>query len=383
MLDSHVLDIAEERDAKPVVAGPVARGLLLSGNGSLEGEPSAFRGARTFALLLQHSVQVLRLNFKAEPMGRQPTTAAECCRHLVQLAVASDVKAEHAWGWSFSDVKAPSFEELQRSVNAGEAPPPICLGRWLSGLLRFLALVLRPVWGLPLVARIKGRQYAAQWLAELHRGQGDALGLALDEEAVRRLLAHLRPALRFARQGLAAHATTAAGAGPLPRATASASPTAPSSVAARSRLYAQRAAGSDVLMQVQSILREVLDVAERAEQVLGLVCVLHAQRSAYRVLQSAVMTGPALECLTMRPLGGLIATEEALAPVVQLCTALVAESGLATPAAGVVYDAKGCPEAPSASGAVKVEGGAGASDLCRDLEEQCPAIFAHVDLRYM
>merc|ERR1712216_136405 len=144
--------------------------------------------------------------------------------------------------------------------------------------------------------------------------------------------------------------------------------------------------------QVRKLLKQVFDVADRVQQALGFLSVLIAQRSAYRVLQSRVLTRAALNSLLAVPLGQLCSSVEALAPLWQLCTALVIESGLPTPATELVFDPSqvfrpnqaqdpitGCRAADSALWGTRKDVGA-AHDVCRELEKQCPTIFAFVDL---
>merc|ERR1711871_669131 len=85
----------------------------------LDGEPSAFRGSRSFAILLSDAVQVFTLSFKPQSIQHAPRTAAECCLHLGQLSLppVSSVDAsglpESPWPWTFDDARVPSFEEQQ------------------------------------------------------------------------------------------------------------------------------------------------------------------------------------------------------------------------------------------------------------------------------
>mmetsp|Transcript_42660 Transcript_42660/g.134537 ORF Transcript_42660/g.134537 Transcript_42660/m.134537 type:complete len:1243 (+) Transcript_42660:2064-5792(+) len=390
-LDSPVFDLAEEGAALAAVG--VGAGACA---GQADGD---FRTTRSFAVLLRGSVQVYRLSFKTQSLSRPPTTAAECCAHFAQMALpigaapsqapAPIVEGGRLWSWSFDDAGVPSFEEQRRQLESGRPLPPAAhLGRWFCGLLRFLAVVLRPVWDAPLVAPVQRR-----CASDATRGDGRCL--ALSEDAVRQLLARLRPALRFARQqGLAsAHlgSGTSRGVG---------GSGVPSGAAARALRYtSERHSKDEGLAQIQQLLSRVLDVAERAQQVFGLLSVLHAQRSAFRILQSAVVAGPSLDALLTRPLGTLVGSAEALGPVVQLCAAVVVESGLTTPAAEVVFSTRSGVRTSGSSGTGRrplrgagastsassggAEGFVASGEVCRELEEMCPGIFAQVDLSYV
>lgn len=356
-----------------------AQGRRLAG---VQGDSDAIRSSRSFALLLRGSVQVFRVNFKAQPLSRPPATAAECCAQLAQLALppaftpgqltAPGATGGTAWSWSFDDAGVPAFEEQRRQLEAAQALPPLNLGRWFWGLLRFLATVLQPVWRLPLVSSSKGRQFT-----DLFRLQGDdSLCLTVAEESLKLLLSRLRPALRFARrQGLASPPGGAAAT------------SAPKGVAARARLYAaDTTAAHEGLAQVQSLLSKVLDVADRAQQVLGLLGVLYTRQNMSRVLQSREVAGSFLEALVQKPLGALVADAEAVEPLVQLCTALIVDSGLAAPEANVAFNhqaAASISEHQRGAGVIGVDRCSISGEVCRELEQQCPGIFARVDLDHV
>eukprot|EP00927_Polykrikos_kofoidii_P014486 TRINITY_DN16352_c0_g1_i1.p1 TRINITY_DN16352_c0_g1~~TRINITY_DN16352_c0_g1_i1.p1 ORF type:complete len:1765 (-),score=234.64 TRINITY_DN16352_c0_g1_i1:65-5299(-) len=377
-----------------------------------EGEPSAFRATRTFAFFLEDSIQVVRLSLQAQAIGRAPATADECCLHFLQLALPPAAPAaaplatagagdpNHAactgvgigsgWAWSFDDAGIPSFEQQDAfRRHHGGRPPPLELGRWSRGFLRFLAVVLRPVWNVMLVtAQLRGQE------------DTEVLVLTLSEHELTRLLAQLRPALRFARRALAASAESAAasptqdpaavvvsaGFGALPAAPP------PARVAARSEMFTRnRVRAREGLAQVRRVVQETVDVVDRVQQIFGLLGVLQAHRCAYRVLQSPTLDATSLECLKTQPLSALVDASESLAPVVQLCTAMAVESGLTTPAAELVFDARSYPRPLPSSSAGNVAhpfGGfehsaSGARGVCHELEEQCPSIFARVDLAFV
>ncbi|CAE7734081.1 unnamed protein product, partial [Symbiodinium sp. CCMP2456] len=130
--------------------------------------------------------------------------------------------------------------------------------------LRFLAVSLRAVWDQPLVLAVLKQQEASS----------EQLSLGIPEDAVQRLLARLRPALEFAQQGLKAGASES---------------TVPASSASRFRLYTQRGIGDEAAAQARRTLQSVLKVTARATEILGLLALLHRQRSSYRVLRSSVL----------------------------------------------------------------------------------------------
>eukprot|EP00931_Biecheleriopsis_adriatica_P051801 TRINITY_DN30080_c0_g2_i1.p1 TRINITY_DN30080_c0_g2~~TRINITY_DN30080_c0_g2_i1.p1 ORF type:complete len:1562 (+),score=376.64 TRINITY_DN30080_c0_g2_i1:25-4710(+) len=368
MMDSQVIDLVEE--SVQAISNPG------------QGEPAEFRGQRNFAVLQPHCVQAFRLIFKGHNSTRAPATAAECCMHLAQLSrpqgmtvvpSGSVAATGRVWAWSFDDVGVPTFEEQRQHLaqigGRDGGVPPARRGRWLQGLLRFLALVLRPVWDLPLVAP-----------ATLRNVQLDGLGLGISEEIVLRLLSRLRPALRFARRGLQQAPDAAAGS-----CAASSQATVPVSSAARFRLYTQqRAADSEGVAQARRALQAVLEVAERAQEVLGLLAIMHGQKNAYRVLQSSVLGEGTSATLLATRFSRIVESDNAFTPIVKLCTALVVESGLATPAAELVFDtgSKGGLRS-STLGTGKDLSGFASAEVCRDLEEQCPVLFQRLDLSFV
>jgi len=228
------------------------------------------------------------------------------------------------------------------------------------------------VWGVPLVTTIHGKQFLLDRSKrfELPLGyQTTGYCLRHSEGAVQRTLARLRPAVHFAQQALAK----------MPHTRHSDSGSS-ASAAHRSRLFArERKAESEGLALVQHRLREVVEAADRAQQVLAFLRVLHAQKSDYRILQSSVLRGPMLKDLLHTPFCALVSTPQTLAPVAMLCTAFIIESGLTTPAAELVVDSTTFQH--RAIDGVTLSGGSGqARDVCRELERQCPGIFALVDL---
>eukprot|EP00930_Biecheleria_cincta_P097159 TRINITY_DN88882_c0_g1_i1.p1 TRINITY_DN88882_c0_g1~~TRINITY_DN88882_c0_g1_i1.p1 ORF type:complete len:1571 (-),score=289.58 TRINITY_DN88882_c0_g1_i1:80-4792(-) len=413
MLDSQVLDIAEERDEikssmQSGLAGNAlapALAALTASSVDLEGEPSAFRPARSFALLLPDCVHVFKLNFKFSSLSRPPATAFECCLHLAQLTRPQGIASSAGFTcqpgmsctWSFDDVVLPTFEDQQKHLaQGGCGVPPAQPGRWLQGLLRFLAFVLRPVWDLPLIVSLQGADLSVRQKLKEATGFGDdGLGLALSEDKVKSLLARLRPALRFAWQGLLHEGAVTPGETLVAA--------VPTTAAARLHTYSRRRSlQSEAVSQARCTLQVVLQVGERAQAVLGLLAVLHSQKSAYRVLHSTILHGNIDKLLTTR-LGTLLETDEALDPVVKLCTALVVESGLTTPDAELIFDA-GADAAPGSegkefgsSGSLRTRRGLRGSKLgmgrdlrgfasaevCRELEEQCSLIFQKVDLAFV
>lgn len=436
-LESPVFDVAEESAAfcgpgAPSAACPggVASSLTGSNDGAKsasqlalhnneEAHAIAFRKSRSFVVMLRGAVQVYQLTFKEQPLNRPPMTAAECCAHFAQMALPPAATPANLsvhtttggslWSWNFDDIGVPSFAEQRRSTEIEGSMAPLRYGRWFSGFLRFLAILLRPVWQQPLVLPTKAGSAFDPKAASSGANASPALGLALGEDVARQLLARLRPAIRFARQqGIAG----ASNVGPRP------SQNPPSfgvhsdrtgiksgccsNVVARTRRYTtERTAEADGLAQVQHLLGRVIDVAERAQQALGLICVLHSQRSAYRILQSPALEPQSLQTLMSKPLSKLVESAEAMGPVVQLCSAAVIESGLTTPSAETVFETRTASRCRQADGSTLAGMGAfglksnaasfeaamtGLSStvvsggVCRDLEEQCPGIFSLVDL---
>eukprot|EP00928_Gymnodinium_smaydae_P041275 TRINITY_DN27942_c0_g1_i1.p1 TRINITY_DN27942_c0_g1~~TRINITY_DN27942_c0_g1_i1.p1 ORF type:complete len:1612 (+),score=240.77 TRINITY_DN27942_c0_g1_i1:56-4891(+) len=372
--DCQVFHIVEEgNDIFQDLTLPVGRSLDLREN-DVEGGPGDFSASRTFAIFLESSVQVFRLSLRANAPGRQPGTPEECCAYLMQLARPVSAgpgvcrggpgESGSSWSWTFDDVGFPSFDMKQRHRELHCTAAPLHLGRWFCGLLRFLAIVLRPIWNVPLVVPAHN---------------SDSFSLGISETSVRKLLSQLRPVLLFARQGLK-----------LCSSGVNAHKSAPVSVAARSRLYSsKRTHATEGVAQAHKSLSSVLDLADRVQQILGLMNILHSQRNAYRVLQSPVLAGASLNCLLETPLARMVATSEALAPVVGLCSAFVMESGLTTPAAELVFDARSYPRPHPGSVGKRgtnvslggsLDRGSSSGHVCNELEEQCPNIFAQVDL---
>eukprot|EP00434_Breviolum_minutum_P009127 symbB.v1.2.008040.t1/scaffold501.1/size195062/1 len=356
MMDAPVLDLVEEADRITVQeqTRKVRReGVAVTNKlDELEGEPAAFRSSRSFAMMLPNCVQVVRLNFKSLVTQRAPMSAIECCTQLAQMAKANSSTSPVQARWSFDDVGVPSFEEQRRHLATSSLVPPVRLGRWLQGLLRFLAVSLRPVWDLPLVVMVTHRE-------KLGMVEQQSLGLGIAEDVVRKLISRLRPGVRFAHT--AKDTKTKA------------DPVAASS-AARFRLYTERSIQSDAVAQARQTLQSVLEVADRALEVLALLSLLQEQKSAYRVLRSNVLHMEMLQRLQSTGFGRLVETDEALEPAVQLCSAFLVESGLTTPMADL--EASRGATLPSKLRGMDPRAGG----LCRDLEDQCPRIFRKLDL---
>ncbi|CAL1138648.1 unnamed protein product [Cladocopium goreaui] len=372
LMDAPVLDLVEEADRSTLQARKVRRreGISVTSKlDELEGEPAAFRSSRSFAMMLPNCVQVIRLNFKSVATQRAPLSATECCTQLAQLSQVNGSTPVQA-RWSFDDVGVPSFEEQRRHLATASSPPPVRLGRWLQGLLRFLAVALRPVWDLPLVVTVSHRETLG--LVQ------QSLGLGIAEDAVRRLIGRLRPAVRFAHGAESGQKSKAVDPA--------------SSSAARFKLYtSERSVQSEAVAQARQTLHGVLEVADRALEVLSLLSLLQEQKSAYRVLRSNLLSSDLLQRLQCTSFGQLVESDDALDPAVQLCSAFLVESrwesdesheiglifssikgGLTTPMA----DAQATPGA-------KFQRFGSAGGLCRDLEEQCPQIFKKLDLSFV
>lgn len=296
-----------------------------------ESELSQPGQARWFAVLVTNAIHVLRLSFKTPQWP--PTNALECCAHLM---IASNPSLA---AWSLDDARLPTFEEQHRCLEEGRAQPQMHLGMWCEGFLRFLSIVMRQVWGAVLVERRRG------------------LSAVLGEKCVQRVLAKLRPVVR-SMQGTPAGRT-------------------PCEVAKRSAVYVRRPLDGEAQAHARHVLHTVVTMTERAQEVLSLVSILHVHKNAYRVLQTVTET--ALDALLTEPLRTLVSTPQSMAPVIQLCTALIVESGLTTPAAELAFEAQGRSIPPSATPIRRVLGG----DICKELEVQCPGIFAQVDLEFV
>lgn len=320
---------------------------------------AAFPSSRSFAVMSTDGVKVIRLSFTDQALSRPPATSSECRCYLFRLATAptvSDRKAPEAhssynWMWSLDDARVPSFEEQQRQLLLSPTTPPVYLGRWFCGLLEFLSIVLRPVWKAQLVVPVARRSL----LGFYKRRRLASLQLALDEPLVQRLLAQIPPVLRFASQGIAASSAAA--------------PPDLSSVAVRSRLYSrEQTTSTSGAEHAQRLLSSVVGVVDRVQQVLGFVHILQRHGCDQAVLQRAELLCGGATSFLQQPLRMLVATTDALGPVVQLCAALVVESGLRTSGRlGVVPG-----DFPAMLGADGV--------IYRELQEKCPAIFAQVDL---
>lgn len=221
------------------------------------------------------------------------------------------------WMWHLDDVRVPSFDEQRGCLLFEKSVPPVHLGNWFCGFLFFLGTSLHEVWKAELVVHVPGSS------------EGAVLGLAIEETLAAELAMQLAAVLAFVRRGLPPSSTSA-----VPQA------------AGRSGAYSQLTVGAAALNQAECLLRAIVDVVDRTRQVLGLVSLLH------RCKGGALQT--ALSAVAGRQLSSLVVTPSALEPVVQLCMVLVMDGG---------RDAQD-----------------GNMDLCRDLQELCPAIFCRVDL---
>eukprot|EP00927_Polykrikos_kofoidii_P021241 TRINITY_DN20172_c0_g1_i1.p1 TRINITY_DN20172_c0_g1~~TRINITY_DN20172_c0_g1_i1.p1 ORF type:complete len:1524 (+),score=285.00 TRINITY_DN20172_c0_g1_i1:48-4574(+) len=382
MIDACVLAIAEEhcREESPYLVGGARDGL----------DSEWWWGSRTFVLLLPHAVQTLTIKRQ-----QRHATSWDCCLHLLRLGAApttvpvlvdadtirgcggsrcsGSVGAYSSVSWSLVGARLPSFQEMQSHRLLGRAGVPSPkLGCWLQGLLRFLAVMLQNFWRLPLVSR-RGRG----------RGDGkEALYLSISKDVVGRTLAQLKPALQFVRRGLSEDVAPVVG--PWPR------------VRKRSQLYSRELTKKT---GVQYWAEGVLNIGERVQEIFGLLDIIHAYACANRVLESPSLISEqerGLAALTSLSFGELVTTRSQLAPVVQLCTALLVEQGWTSPisqadipeagkmasngADEVLMDA--ADNDGLASGGFDTSGGAddGKIVVSRDgreeLREACPSILA-------
>ncbi|CAE8644521.1 unnamed protein product, partial [Polarella glacialis] len=376
--DSPVLDISEEQSMSSwgqQLPGPFGAGLA-----------PAPPNSRSFVLLLADRIQVVTLCHQAPLASRAPGSSKECCSYLMSLAASSarsaaGTRPRFDWMWSLDDARFPSFEEQQRHLLLKHGVPAMQLGRWFSGLLSFLGVTLRPVWGSQLlvapVTAVAGG--APALLGGLPCGKrrrcAGPVTLALREGLVRHILSRLAPVIQFVREGLpAAEATPKDGE---------------QSAASRAQLFTQAQPEASAAARSERLLRQVLDLLVRLQQVLGLVAVLHKRSCVRTVLDSPLLLEPvprraaeglpaspssgeasALSLLSERTLRELVASPEALGPVVQLCTALVLHSGSF---ASIQTSEAGHRTSLEASGAAS-------NEVCQELQESCPSIFSQVDL---
>jgi len=338
-LDSAVLDIVEESGGASIwPTYELGAGSASAMQRRVDKDQPLPIGTRSFALLCESGVQVLLLTLKAASSTHDPRTEHECYLHLVKLAqpqpasnVAPTSETARAYTtqalsrqplWSFADARLPTAEEQKANPRA-----PLYLGKWHGGFVRFLAHTLRPIWHSVLVAPVQDLQYEKVGPAECQevaRRRTMGLCLSVSEAQVQRLLMQLRPLLAVAQKSLAS--------------TPRSQPQVSSKAHERAAMYTRTVkVESEVQAQAVACTQEVLGVAQRAQEVLSLLAVLHAQKSAFRVLQSTVLEQPSREKLLLTPFGTLIATPESLSPIVKLCMALVAESGLLTPAAELTF----------------------------------------------
>eukprot|EP00928_Gymnodinium_smaydae_P038240 TRINITY_DN26417_c0_g1_i2.p1 TRINITY_DN26417_c0_g1~~TRINITY_DN26417_c0_g1_i2.p1 ORF type:complete len:1372 (+),score=250.71 TRINITY_DN26417_c0_g1_i2:35-4117(+) len=301
-------------------------------------------GGQSFILLLPQGVRTVTLLRNAQDARRPPSSAEECRGYLARLEAylgggPGGRQRRAPWMWSMDDARIPAFEEQQRLLRLGSAPPSLELGRWFNGLLLFLADVLQPVWDAPLLRRAPSKGFLG-----LYRKHGSAdASFAIPEAQARHLLARLAPVLNFVQQG----------AGPAP------GTKAVGGAAARSCFYTrEQTSAQGAQQQVRHLLEGLLEVVNRVQQVLGLLSVLQAHQCGEGVLRSSYLSSGCSELIT-HPLRTLVASQAALAPVVRLCTALVIETQAAEGDRGVTGRT---------------------AEMCKQLQELCPSIFAQVDL---
>lgn len=336
-IESAVLEIAQ----------PTYVGAFAKSPDDMLGQKFESQGCQSFILFLPDGVQTLTITRHALQAKRPPASAEECRAYLAQLShPRSMVEDTTTWMWSLDDAHLLSFEEQRCRMLIDNDVPPLELGRWFGGLLQLLAFAFRPIWEAPLLVYTQSRLGV---LAFPGRRRTDSLRLAFSEDQVNHVLTQLRGALRFVRQSM-------------PDLHAQAPASVPSKASARFRMYThENCTEGGTQSQVRYLLRSVVDIADRAVQVCGLISIMYAHRCVDTVLESSVIRNHVLIELTQRPLHTIVQTPADLNPAVLLCTALLSEKGLKP---------QGC--GPPEKG--------GAGDLYKDIHELCPLIFAQVDL---
>mmetsp|Transcript_35069 Transcript_35069/g.64910 ORF Transcript_35069/g.64910 Transcript_35069/m.64910 type:complete len:1460 (+) Transcript_35069:1-4380(+) len=329
--DGQALDIVEEHDQ--------SNGLRFMHEPPLDGNLGAFCGRRSFAILFPDGVKLLNLSYRAQSLSFAPTSAQECCAHLMQLCLPPSSASLAAWTWTMEDAQIPSFEEQQQHMALAHTLPPMHLGRWFGGLLRFLAIVLRPIWSLPLIVPTSARPIFQFY--KRRRVTGSCL--ALNEGLVHHVLSQLRPALSFVERGHAAHSLQP------PRVTVSA--------ASRSRYFARKLVNNgEMQAQAQQLLSEVLDITKNVQEILGFLSVVHRHGGVQALMRSPSLSGELLRDLCERPVGALSTTLHSLEPVVRLCAIFHAECLSIYPG-----------------------GHQGRQAVLLDLQQMCPVIFQQVE----
>ncbi|CAE7611813.1 Sec61b [Symbiodinium natans] len=338
-------------------------------------------------VLLTDRAQTVTTAHQAFAAQRAPEDAAECCIFLQTLAcnAATGNQVQYEWCWSLDDARFPSFEEQRYAQLLNQAVPKMILGRWPSGFLRFLAETLRSVWSRPLFApapNVVVPGWLRLSLCKRRRCTSSPI-IAISDATAKKVFSQLCPVINFVAQGLSRSAEDQVPLG------------TPCSAVTRSQLYVKRTEAheydaSSARSRVREAMLEVLDVADRTRQVLGLMKILHTSHRTQAVLESAqlqehepaaaargalesVVLPTAASMLVNRSLRDLVLSPQSLWPAVQLCTALVQavqgeQDGQGLPGSG--FSAlRGCPHESEVD------------HICKELQDCCPAIFSQVDLK--
>eukprot|EP00913_Durusdinium_trenchii_P013630 g12799.t1 len=208
--------------------------------------------------------------------------------------------SNYEWYWTLDDVRFPSFEEQHRAQLLQQNVPSIIIGRWPSGLLRFLAR--RELWTQLLVAPQASAFQVISILGCRRRRCMLPPVLTVSEAAAKKFADELGPVIRFVRKGLASDPVQV----PLP-----------SSAAARAQLYVNRSNEG---------------TTEPAKK-----RVLHKSGCLQAVLQNPLLQEPkpgytleasptASSMLLSTKLKNLVLCPQNMWPVVQLCNALILEA---------------------------------------------------------
>lgn len=350
-----------------------------------------------FAVLLADRVQTVTITHQASAAKRAPAEAAECCLFLQSLtsgAASGGVtgsRIQYDWCWSLDDARFPTFEEQRRAQLLNQAVPKMILGRWPSGLLRFLSETLRSVWTRPVLlapARVVEVPSLPLSLCRKRRRCASPPIVAISELAAKKIFSQLQPVIQFVAKGLAHNAEEQVPFG------------TPCSAAMRAQLYVKRTEDAHAPSscdsaqgRVRRAMLDLLDVMDRTRQVLGLIIILHKSGCTQAVLDSAplqehepatasqgaaepadVLLPTAAALLLSRSLRDLALSPSALWPAVQLCTALVLQA--------VQGNADDSPEQEGfGRSAVGLPHQSEADSICKELQDCCPAIFSQVDLK--
>lgn len=337
------------------------QGLLSFDAPILDIAPEQIQGnSQRFAVMLTDRVEVINILPQAPATQQAPQTAADCCNYLCSLA-SKTPGSSYEWFWTLDDVRLPTFEEQRRAQLLRQNVPSIIVGRWPGALLRFLAS-RRELWTQSLL--LTPEAYAVNVSSILgvckRRRCTSPPVLAVSEATAKKFVEELVPVIRFVQEGLSSDTTQVP---------------VPCSAAARSQLYVNRScegAAEPAKQRVKRAMLQLVDVMERLRQLLSFVEILYKSGCVQSVLQHSLLQEPkstsgveaslptAASMLLSTKLRDLVLSPLSMWPVVQLCNALILEV--------VRRQDTG-------------EGRSSADTTCRELQEQCPAIFSEIDVR--